>query len=244
MLSMLFAPMLVPALLAPPAWAQDEDEGDDFLEESDSDKGRKSKPSRGRSFEEGTVREIVRGFYGKANVGAGMYLLDFSGAVNPGTFVALGVGQDFIDTEKMSLAWEVGLWQGLHNGADYVTQASAGCGVGAPCTEGDLRAYSLVANIEYSAYPTRRIGIGGRLGAGVLYSPLLMNADAYQTDVIPAYGGDPGYHNSPKPLIMVGPTFEYYTKLAHFSVGADVDAFYGIGWDLGLNATGYLKYTF
>ena len=44
--------------------------------------------------------------------------------------------------------------------------------------------------------------------------------------------------------MFAGPTFEYYTKLSHFSVGVDVDVVYGIGWDLGLNATGALKYTF
>jgi len=27
-------------------------------------------------------------------------------------------------------------------------------------------------------------------------------------------------------------------------VGADIDIFYAIGFDLGMNASGYLKYTF
>jgi hypothetical protein len=44
--------------------------------------------------------------------------------------------------------------------------------------------------------------------------------------------------------VQGGPTFEYYTKLSHFSAGIDVDVFYAIGFDLGLNATGNLKYTF
>lgn len=244
MLSLMLAPMLASSALVTPAWAQDEDEeSDDFLEESDADKGKKSSSSRGRRTT-GEVREIVRGFYGKSDVGGAFYVGNFSAAVNGGTYVALGVGQDFVDNERMSMAWEVQLWQGLHNGADFVTQASAGCGVGAPCTEGDLRTYSLVASYEYSAYVTRRVGIGGRAGVGVLYSPLLMNRAAYETDVLPAFGGEPGLHDSPKPLVMVGPTFEYYTKLSHFSVGVDVDAFYGIGWDVGVNAAGYLKYTF
>ena len=37
---------------------------------------------------------------------------------------------------------------------------------------------------------------------------------------------------------------EYYTKLSHFSVGADIDVLYMLGLDLALNPTGYLKYTF
>lgn len=234
------------ALLATPAaFAQDEEEEDDgskYLEESDEDKGGKSRSSRGRS--PGQVREIVRGFYGKSNVGGAFYLGSFAPAVNGGTYVALSVGQDFVDNEKQSMAWEVQLQQGLHNGAPYLDQAGAGCGVGAPCTEGDLRTYSIVALYEFSAYPTRRLGIGAHAGAGVLYSPLLIYGPAYQDEVLGEFGGDPGYHNAPKPLIVAGPTLEYYTKLSHFSVGLDADVFYGIGWDLGMSASGYLKYTF
>ena len=63
-------------------------------------------------------------------------------------------------------------------------------------------------------------------------------------DIVDQIGGDPGMQNSPKPVVFGGPTFEYYTKLSHFSVGVDVDVFYGIGWDLGLNGSGALKYTF
>jgi hypothetical protein len=82
------------------------------------------------------------------------------------------------------------------------------------------------------------------VGAGALSSPLLIDEDAYQREVIPEFGGDPGWHSGIKPLFVFGPTFEYYSKLSHFSVGIDADVFYGIGWDLGLNATGYFKYTF
>jgi hypothetical protein len=32
--------------------------------------------------------------------------------------------------------------------------------------------------------------------------------------------------------------------MSHFSVGADVDAIYAIGFDLGVSITGALKYTF
>lgn len=246
MFSLMLAPLLMPSLVVPAAWAQDEDEEetDAFLEEGAEDKGRR-RPSRSpTSRGEAEVREIVRGFYGKTDVGGAFYLGNFSAAVNGGTFVSLGVGQDFAHNERMSMAWELQFWQGLHNGADFVTQAGAGCGVGAPCTEGDLRTYSAVASYEYSAYVTRRLGIGGRAGVGVLYSPLLIEKNAYDTVVLPAFGADPGLHNAPKPLVMVGPTLEYYTKLAHFSVGVNLDAFYGIGWDLGLNGAGYLKYTF
>ena len=45
-------------------------------------------------------------------------------------------------------------------------------------------------------------------------------------------------------MVLGGPAFEYYSNLAHFSVGLDADIFYAIGFDLGANAIGYMKYTF
>ena len=200
-----------------PAYASSDDDEPTDLEESDADKGRKSHKS---SKKQQAVREIVRGFYAMANAGVAAYVLPpFSQAVSSGTLVSLGVGQDFVDNERSSMAWEIDLQQGLHNGADFYTQSQAGCGVGAPCTEGDLRTYALTLNYEYSAYVSRRLGLGVRVGGGVLYSPLLMNPTFYQSDVLTEFGGDPGLHNSPKPVVFGGPTIEYYTKLSHFSIG-------------------------
>lgn len=237
--------MLSLALLQSPvsAYAASDDDEPTDLEESDADKGRKSKKSSSKKQQ--AVREIVRGVYAKANAGVAAYVLPpFSAAVSSGTLVSLSIGQDFVDNERSSMAWEIGLVQGLHNGADFYTQGQAGCGVNAPCTEGDLRTYALTVNYEYSAYVTRRVGIGARIGGGVMYSPLLMNPEFYATDVLPVFGGDPGLHNSPKPIVFAGPTIEYYTKLSHFSLGLDVDVSYGIGWSLAVNASGALKYTF
>lgn len=236
-------------LSSPVAFAADEEEEDNsILEEGAADKGGKAKSSKARSSR-GQVREIVRGFYGKANVGGAFYVGNFSKVVSPGSYVSLSLGQDFVDNEKQSMAWEINLQQGLHNGTDPFTQGSNGCGnPGIPCTQGDLRTYSVVALYELSVYPTRRFGIGAHVGGGVLYSPLFIYPEAYQSDIVgdpQVFNGyDPGLHDSFKPVIMIGPTIEYYTKLSHFSVGLDVDAFYGIGWDIGIDASGYLKYTF
>jgi hypothetical protein len=240
----MFVPVVAALTLTPSvvtsAYAQDE--GDD-LEGGDEDKGKKKKHV---SAEEsaGTVREIVRGFYAKANVGAATYFGTLAPVVNGGTYVGLAVGQDFVDTEKQSMAWEIALTQGLHNGLDYENGQAGNClieGGSYPCTEGDLRTYALQATYELSFYPTRRLGVGFRAGAGVLYSPLLIPTEALSSDpdLIPS-----GWHNSPKPIVLGGPTLEYYTKLSHFSVGVDIDVVYGIGWDIGLNGSGALKYTF
>jgi len=239
--------MLSLALLHSPVavYAADDDE-DSYLEEGDSDKGGKSKKKSKKA--EGQVREIVRGFYAKAHAGAALYILPpFSSAVSSGTLVNLAVGQDFVDNERTSMSWEIGLAQGLHNGAEWEAQAQAGCtfaGGVAPCVEGDLRTYSLIVNYEASYYVSRRVGIGVRAGGGVLYSPLLMASSFYAENVVGEFGGEPGFHNSPKPVVFGGPTLEYYTKLSHLSLGVDVDVSYGFGWSLAVNASGGMKYTF
>ncbi len=247
--------LLAAALItSPTAFAQDEDSEDSDTVSEDEDEGSSKKKSKkkssGRKESAGKIREIVRGVYAKADVGGAGYLLGLKDSVQAGTLVGLGVGQDFVDNEKQSMAWEVNILQGIHNGGAAALQTSPDIqcpGGPAVCTEGDLRTYSLQASYEFSAYPTRRIGIGFRVGAGAMYSPLLIDATAYNEEIIPspAYGGaDPGFHGGIHPYGFGGPAFEYYTKLSHFSVGINADVFYAVGWDLGLNGAGSLKYTF
>ena len=232
-------------LPAQTVFAQDYDDYDDPIDEDASGESEDRQSKRAKKKQ--VVREVVKGLYAKANVGTSIYLGNFSGATKAGTTTTIGIGSEFLDQENFSMAWELGFNQGVHNGMSYEQQASSGCqafGGQAPCHQGDLRTYTVLASVEASMYPSRRIGIGARLGAGALSSPLLIEEEAYQREVIPEFGGDTGWHGGFKPLFVFGPTFEYYSKLSHFSVGIDTDIFYGIGWDLGLNATGYFKYTF
>jgi hypothetical protein len=223
-------------------------------EPTDLDGGEETAPAKKRKVQTTKVREITRGTYAKSNVGGAFYVGNFAGATSAGSMVGASFGKDFVDHERSSMAWEVSLSQGLHNGLDAASQGDINEDAGftcvdpgrpAPCTQGDLRTYAVTAAYEYSFYPTRRVGIGVRVGGGALYSPLLIPAEFWAETVVDKFGGgDPGYHNSVKPIVLGGPTVEYYTKLSHFSVGADVDVVYGIGWDLSVNTTGTLKYTF
>lgn len=234
---------LAPAVL--PTLAHAADEPDDI------DGGSSSKPDKKKAASDEVVREIVKGLYARANVGGAFYLGRFAGFVNGGTYTSLGLGQDFVDAEKVSLAWELSFAQGIHNGCYYEYQAQGQCtgnlnGKESPWIEGDLRTYTLAATIEASYYPTRRFGIGIAAGGGVLLSPLLMDETAYQEVVVQgSWGGNDGHFgDSPHPIVMGGPTFEYYTKLSHFSLGVDANVSYAVGFDLGANGSAYMKYTF
>lgn len=222
---LLLAPTLSPSL----ALAQDEE-----------DPSAPKESARERA-EDKPVREIVKGFYADAAVGGAMFLGQLSGTVSPGTFSALAVGQDFVDSEKLSLAWEVAFSQGVHNGLGFDYQYPNG-----PYIEGDIRTYLATGGLEASFYPARRFGVGVKASGGVLFAPLLMVDEYYQTDVVTKawHGNDGGFHNGPHPIVRAGPTFEYYTKLAHFSLGADANFFYALTFDFGADFTGYMKYTF
>jgi len=201
--------------------------------------------ARASAAETEKVREIVRGYYLKSNIGSTVYLLTYGGGLLSGVMtVNLAVGSDFIDNEKSSLSWEVIFGQNLQNGAKWDVQTQ----VLPPnqLIQGDLHLFTAAAVVEASTYPTRRFGVGVRAGGGVSIAPLLMDVNEYNTTVVPAWGGVVSpIMSSPLPVIIVGPTIEYYTKLSHFSLGLDVDAQYVIGLnDLGISPTGYMKYTF
>ena len=214
----------------------------DSVQDLDADPNARDRASRRDSLQGEVIREIERGYYLKSAIGSTFYLGNYSRTLQAGTLLGFAGGSDFIDNEKNSAAWEVQFTQGVHNGTRWENQA----GNFAPneYIQGDTRTFLLAANIEYSIYPSRRLGIGARLGAGIMLSPLLIESTAYAETVEQEFGVTTTVHRNPHPLVFVGPTFEYYTKLSHFSVGADVDVSYALGFDLGLSAAGYLKYTF
>jgi hypothetical protein len=242
------------ALLPSAAWAQD-----DKYSDLDSD-GKKGRPSKeeddGKPAKEEVVREIERGLYGKASIGSATYLLNYGSKagigsiLKSGTSLGMAFGSDFVDQERKSMAWEVAFMQGIHNGMNWEQNAalvSSGQLAPTSAVQGDTRSYGALAGIEYSAYPSRRLGIGIRAGGGVFLTPLLMDRAAFDQQVAEWGAGAPtvtSVHRTPHPLGYGGPTFEYYTKLSHFSIGADVDVMYVVGFDLGINGTGYMKYSF
>ena len=129
--------------------------------------------------------------------------------------------------ERSSISVEGTLSQGLHRGPAFeqlgvVSDATGG----ASQVLGDIHWFAALFGVETSLYPTRRLGIGLRAGGGV--TTIEVGRDREGT----------------LPTITGGPTVEYYTKLSHFSVGADVDAIFAFGFDRSVNASAYVKYTF
>lgn len=139
------------------------------------------------------------------------------------------------------MAWEVSFTSGLHNGMHWDRQRDYAV---PQYIQGDTRTFMGSGAYEFSIYPARRLGVGIRAGGGVMYAPLLIHEQPYATDVITYWGVDPGVHNTIHPFGFGGPTFEYYTKLSHFSIGVDLDVAYVLNWDLGVLALGYAKFSF
>jgi hypothetical protein len=223
---------------APTALAQDMD-----FDESETKKKKKREAKKVDIDRD--VREIERGLYTKANAGAMIYLLDHKGPITvPVHSVALSIGDDFVDRERSSMAWEVSFLQTVHNGLSFDQQPE----YIAPqhYIQGDTRGFSLLGAYEIAKYPSRRFGIGMRFVAGVMGMPVLMDEATYDAAVVAGAWGLGASPNHRKVYIPIGggPTIEYYTKLAHFSVGVDSDVLYILNFDLGINVTGYMKYSF
>jgi hypothetical protein len=110
---------------------------EDLDSSSSSKRAPKAKaPKAARTNDQEVVREVVRGFYLKANAGTTAYLAGHANLLSSGTTVALTGGSDFIDRESMSVAWEVSFEQGLHNGLKFEEQGQllTGGAIGLLCS--------------------------------------------------------------------------------------------------------------
>jgi len=221
------------AFLAPSAMAQDIED----LDEGGRGGRKKDRREVMARLEDEVIREIVRGFYIKAGAGGGAYFGRYGGILSSVVTTPLTFGQDFLDAERSSMAWELSLTQAVYNGASYESQNMI---------QGDTRFFNVTAAIEYSGYPARRLGLGVRAGGGIMFAPLLMERTEYETTVVQdTWGGvESPAHTRPHPTFFAGPTLEYYTKLSHFSIGLDIDVAYQIDFDINLSGVGWFKYTF
>jgi len=191
------------------------------------------------------VREIQRGFYLRANAGTSILVGPRSALLKAGTTLDLTVGQDVLDKAKASAGWEINITQSIFNAKFNSYEDLPGSGIDPRFfVQGDTYMLGLTVGGGGQAYPLRRLGIGGHAGVGIAYFPLLLDKTAYDTRVVPSWGLDPRLYNTVKVMMYAGPTLEYYTKLSHFSIGVDVNFMYVLGFDYGIRASGFFKYSF
>ncbi len=193
------------------------------------------------------VREVVHGGYLKASVGSTIFAgpRGSQGIVDPGTTLVISGGYDFYNASNFTVSGELSLYTSMHSGMDWQVQAGA---ITDPNlrTQGDILLVGGLAMFQMNFFPTRRFGVGPRIGGGVNFAPLLIPEDEYLDKVIGgAYGGfGTPVHDGTLPTVGGGVNIEYFTKLSHFSLGATVDVLYIVGMDVGVFPAGYFKYTF
>lgn len=186
------------------------------------------------------VREVERGFFAKSGIGSTLMVGPPAAVLSGVMTVQLGIGQEFIDQERLSVAWSADFHQSLFNGPilEQLTLVP-------PLSQGDIHVFGGLGGLEASFYPTRRLGVGAELQGGVFIAPVLMEPTAYQEQVVALLGGEPKANAGPIPVFGLTPTLEYYTKMSHFSVGVDAQILYWLPLQgIGITPMGFLKYTF
>lgn len=246
------------------AWA-DEDEDEGGAEEGGEEEGEESEESESeaeaRAEEEERAdraraqaeakkrrrapREVIKGFYGKANIGAIIWVPPISNYTSTvGTEIHVSLGYDIIDKLNFTLSLQGTFFQLVTNG-----DGSFG-GIASPI-QGDFRIFGGVAALRlgpnFGGKKVKRANLAIQIGGGVGASPLLVPKEGtnYATGAS-IYGGL--MQDGAVGIITPGIGVEYYTKLSHFSVGLDLtgDIFIGSNSQIavGIGITGALKYTF
>ena len=260
----LFLLLLGVVLCAPAtAWAQDdpeeEDEGDDDDDdgEIDIDRDRRESPRarQQKKARKRIVREVVKGFYAKLNFGPLIWLPAISThAGSTGTAFDLSVGGDVIDQLGFTLSVEGSFFQ-------VVANAGHGFGVGEGTNveaqnspiQGDFRVFGGIVGVRagpnVGGQKAKRLSISGHAAGGVGYSPVLidMGETTIAANNIASRGGWGILQGRALGLVQAGLGVEYYTRLAHFSLGVDIDYDLILGGPIpamGLGIDIFVKYTF
>ena len=249
----LFLLLLGVALCAPSvAWAQEdpEDEGDDDDDEIDIDRDRRESPRarQQKQKRKRIVREVVKGFYAKLNFGPLIWLPQISTfAGSTGTAFDVSLGGDVIDQLDFTLSVEGSFFQVVANAGP-----NAGVGVlpGSPI-QGDFRVIGGIVGVRagpnLGGQRVKRISIAGHAAGGVGYSPVLIDTDSNTVAGNIAAGYGYIMQGRALGLVQAGLGVEYFTRLAHFSLGLDIDYDLILGGPvtaMGIGIDIFVKYTF
>ncbi len=224
-----------------------EEEGAEEEEESTAEEEEEApkKPSPRKGGR--APREVVKGFFAKIQIGPTIWvppISQFTSGV--GTTSHFSLGYDFIDTLNFTMTVQASFFQLVTNGNGTGVQD----GFVSPI-QGDFRVLGGTAALRlgpnFGGKKSKRVNFSVLVGGGVGGSPLLVNPNPSTRiqDGI-AYSGAI-MQGKPLGLITPGIAIEYYTKLAHFSLGLDVTGDIIVGGPViavGVSPNVFLKYTF
>jgi hypothetical protein len=193
-------------------------------------------------------REIVHGLYAKAHVGYQLWV--GTPYVSYGPQFMFGAGYDFLDQLSYTVSAEANLLMGTING---ISGSQAGVPGDSP-VQGDFQSIGGIVAVRgaYNLGGTeiKRLSLYARAGGGVWYSPEARGAEDDDNPINGITLQTP--HGAPKPTIAGALGAEYFTRLAHFSLGIEAQM---LGIIARTNVTGgnfspaldinlLLKYTF
>jgi hypothetical protein len=243
-----------------------DDEDEDLDLDRDGRRNRRVRPAqddeRPRKKRKRPVREVVKGAYAKINIGPIFWFGDVkgdnvtrTGTSGSGTEMDFSFGYDIVDTLHFSLAVEGSFFQTITNGRGVSEELGPPQGrLGLRSTiQGDFRVFGAIVAVRagpnLGGKRVKRLNISGHAGGGIGYSPPLVDMANREIDdrIRSEFGGI--LQGRPLGLVQAGVGIEYYTKLAHFSLGVDIDFNVIIGGGAPLIAMGlataiFVKYTF
>jgi len=227
---------------------EDDDDDDDDDREPDIDRERSARARSQTKTRKRVVREVVKGAYAKMNIGPLIWFPPISSVTSTsGTQLDFSFGYDVLDRLNFTLTIEASFFQLITNG-DGV---SIDLGIASPI-QGDFRVFGGIAGIRagpnFGGKRVKRFALAVHAAGGVGYSPALVDLESQNVLTRIAAGGFP-YIMQGRPLgiVQAGLGLEYFTRLAHFSLGLDLDYDLILGgpWPaMGLGIDVFLKYTF
>ncbi len=183
-------------------------------------------------------------WFARADLGAAAWLGRYGPSpmgmiVKPAPAVTLGGGWESRglagrDTFGVELAFATA----VHNGLNWKLQAQNIQAGGEPLgawMQGDMHAVTGLAIGTFTREITPRVGLGVRVGGGVMSAPQL-------TGPLSDLGVNFPVHQFVHPELIVGPTIELKTAHPGLTVGLNSDFVFATGFDWGANVGAFAKY--
>ena len=253
------------ALVPAPAFAADDDDDPDDDDDDDEDGGvgddddsnvedfdaeeRRRRTAKKKKRKK-VVREVVKGAYAKINMGPAFWLPPIDAwASTSGTEIDFSFGYDVLDKLNFTLTIEGSFFNVITNATGPILFGNT---VQPSPVQGDFNMFGGTAAVRFGpnflGKRAKRLHLAIQVGGGVGYSPLLVDTDTSPLFAANSQSYPQLLQGGPVGLITPAIGLEYYTRLAHFSVGVDVDFNVIVGRAstvaMSVGPTFFVKYTF